>query len=146
MPDNTYKDLWLHDENETITVLPYTTLDNIKIRQNNDFSDFKQSYTSLQSNVNINRSDINTLTNRVNNFNEILHGTEQPDSSIGKDGDLYVQYKNDKIDKLWNRMNGEWYFFNGGGGGPAVSIGKINISKKPKININLTISNYEGEI
>lgn len=145
MPDHSYESKWLHDEDNTITVLPYTTLDNVKIKNENDeFSDFKQDYINLQGQVTNTKTNINNLKRTVNNLGKILYGTSQPNETDGKDGDLYIQNTGDKIEKIWHRVNGEWYAFEGVGGGPTISIGNIDASKKPKINVSIKISNYEG--
>ena len=139
---NEYRNEWLHDENNSITVLPYTTLDNIKINDNGNFSSFKEDYLTLQNDVNLNTSAITTLNNNIKNLRKILYGTDNP--STGNNGDIYLQHDNNEIIKICQKVNGEWYSFKQGGQlQPAVNIGNVDIGKKPKININVTICNQE---
>lgn len=146
MPNDEYKKLWLHDEDDTVTVIPYTTLDSIKIDEDGqgNFSNFKDSYDNLQNSAAANRARINSLNNQLEGLNKVLYGTEEPYE--GNDGDLYIQHGDGKIAKIWQKVNGEWYFFSNGGGAPAITIGNVDVSKKPKINVSITIENYTGDV
>ena len=142
MPNDEYKKLWLHDEEDTVTVLPYTTLDNIKIDEGGgQFTDFQTNYEQLQRNVNSNKNKVTQLNNQLNSMNKVLYGVDDP--VAGDDGDVYIQHGGGKIVKIWQKVNGEWYFFSNGGT-PAITIGNVEVSKKPKINVSITIENYTG--
>ena len=73
----TIKDLWLRDEDGNITVLPYTSLDNIKIRNGNNFTDFRTVYDSLTSAVNNNQININNLNTTVQTLSQLIEGIEE---------------------------------------------------------------------
>lgn len=148
MANDDYKKLWLHDETDTVTILPYTTLDSIKVENDNgNFSEFSDSYNQLQNSVSQNKNKINTLNRQVEGLSKVLYGTEEPDYSVGNNGDLYIQHGDNKIAKIWQKVNGEWYFFeNGGGGAPAITVGNVDVSKKPKISVEIKVDNYTGPI
>lgn len=141
---------WLHDQENNITVLPYTTLDNIKMEDEpnsgNYTENFKDDYSVLQNRVTTTQTNIGALTRTVSSLGKVIYGNYQPGDTDGKNGDLFIQYNNDKIEKIWHRVNGEWYPFEGGTSGPTISIGNVDVSKKPKINVSITISNYEGSV
>lgn len=73
----TIKDLWLRDEDGNITVLPYTSLDNIKIRNGNNFTDFKTVYDSLTNAVNNNQTNISNLGTTVQTLRQLIEGIEE---------------------------------------------------------------------
>ena len=58
MPDQ-IKKLWLHDQDYLITILPYTTLDCIKMANQSD--SFQDDYTSFKSNF----SNLQTYVNNI---------------------------------------------------------------------------------
>ena len=76
--DNTYKKVWLHDENKDFVVIPYTTVDNIKIKNQNNFINFTDNYQQLEHRVENNENSIITLENKMNNYSNILYGDEEP--------------------------------------------------------------------
>lgn len=64
--------MWLHDEDNTIKVLPFTTIDSIKIQPNTNediFTDFQDDYndvkTTITNNKNATDRSLNNLDTRV---------------------------------------------------------------------------------
>lgn len=86
------KRMWLHDEDNTIKVLPYTTIDNIKIQPDineDEFLEFETDYNNVKSTITANKNladtAINNLDARVtaleNNENEGGGGTATPSAN-----------------------------------------------------------------
>ena len=64
------KRMWLHDENGNITVLPYTTLDNIKIQSDlteDNFTNFEDDYNNVKTIIANNKNSSDTAIRRVEN-------------------------------------------------------------------------------
>lgn len=64
------KRMWLHDENGNITVLPYTTLDNIKIQPDlteDNFTNFEDDYNNVKTIIANNKNSSDTAIRRVEN-------------------------------------------------------------------------------
>ena len=86
MANNEYKNLWLHDEDQLVTILPYTTLDNIKIQQGDTFTNFKSDYQNLQTTVNSNATRINSLSNSVTTLEgKTMKATTSADGLMSKE-------------------------------------------------------------
>ena len=64
------KRMWLHDENGNIIVLPYTTLDNIKIQSDlteDNFTNFEDDYNNVKTIIANNKNSSDTAIRRVEN-------------------------------------------------------------------------------
>jgi len=140
--DNTYKQVWLHDENKNFIITPYTTVDNIKIKNKDDFIDFTASYNLLEQKINNNENLIDTFQTKINNYSEILYGDSEPEDNQGKNTDIYIQYKNNQISKIWQKLENHWVYFQTKGG-PNIKISNINSNNKPKMTINIKVSNAD---
>lgn len=95
---NSTQRMWLHDESKTVNVIPYTTLDAIKIRQNNDinisnYSSFENDYNDLKSSIRARNQivddSITALQNTVDNLDIV-----QTPATITANG---LMSKEDKI-------------------------------------------------
>ena len=66
---NQSRRMWLHNENNTINILPYTSLDNIKMRSDNLSQDFETDYNNTKNTITNNKNNadaaISSLNNRV---------------------------------------------------------------------------------
>ena len=135
-----YKSLWLHDEDQEFNIIPYTTLDNIKIQTKKDFIDFSSNYQNLENTHSNNEINADILEENINNTAEIFYGLTDPLSTEGKNGDLYIQHKNNEIIKIWQKRNNIWVYFEGNSGAN-IKIGNIDTSSKPQIGITIKVSN-----
>lgn len=95
------KRMWLHDEDNNIKILPYTTLDNIKIQPNineDDFLEFEEDYRDVKNTINTNKNladnAINSLDNRVTILEGLSSGGVSGPATHTADG---LMSKEDKI-------------------------------------------------
>ena len=75
------KRMWLHDEDNTTQVLPYTTLDSIKMQPNTNedvFTDFEEDYDNVKSTIVQNKINtdnaLNNLDTRVTALENVSPG------------------------------------------------------------------------
>lgn len=72
------KHLWLHDEDNTVNVAPYTTLDNIKIQPDvneDNFLSFEEDYNELKGRVNTNKNLADNAINNLDTRVTVLEGS-----------------------------------------------------------------------
>lgn len=96
------KRMWLHDEDNTIKVLPYTTIDSVKIQPNvneDTFTDFEDDYnnvkTTITRNKNLADSSINNLDARVSVLEQAAGSSES--LGLASHSAHGLMSKNDKI-------------------------------------------------
>ena len=74
---NNIRNMWLHDEDNTYTVAPYTTLDNIKIESGGTYLSFKDDYDNTKETINTNKQISDDSFDAVNNrIDQIVISTE----------------------------------------------------------------------
>ena len=75
---NTVKNMWLHPEGSSSdVVLPYTTVDNIKIKNGNQYLEFEDDYNNVKTTINANKTESDNSFRAVNNrIDQIVISTE----------------------------------------------------------------------
>lgn len=138
--NDNYKQVWLHDEDKDFAIIPYTVLDNIKVKSQNNLLDFSENYKSLENKVNTNASSLETLEDKISYFTNILYGDHNPEDEEGSAGDLYIQYKNNQINKIWQKINSTWIPYELEKKSN-ITIGNTKKDNKPKFTISIKVSN-----
>ena len=78
------KRMWLHDEDNAIKILPYTTLDNIKIQpdvEQDEFLEFKDDYTITKNTITNNKNQTDSAINNLDRRVAVLENNSSTSSS-----------------------------------------------------------------
>ena len=108
----TAKRMWLHDEGETINVIPYTTLDSIKMRSNtndndvDNYDDFELDYNRLKNRLTEHEaSNVTAITQLQNQIDSIpLMIANSPTATTTANG-LMSKEDKDKLNNIADNAN-----------------------------------------